>query len=68
MEQDFLRIIVPVVVIGTLIAAAGLALLFLLFRTLGNPQAGKRRQLTLMLSLIAFIFVCCMALFVASFK
>jgi hypothetical protein len=67
-EQEFTRMIVPVLVIGILIAAIGVTILFLAFRAFGTADAGKTRHLKLMAALLVFVLICCIGLFIASFR
>ena len=67
MEAEFQRALIIVAIVGTVIFAAGAAVLFVVFRGVGNAGAGKQKHMTLMLSLVAFIFLCCLGLFIYSF-
>jgi xanthine/uracil permease len=67
-EQEFARMIVPVLVIGTVIAAIGVTILILAFRAFGTADAGKTRHLKLLAALIVFVLVCCIGLFIVSFR
>ena len=60
--------VVPVLIIGALMAAIGVTILVLAFRSFKSADAGKTRHIKLMVSLIAFVFVCCVVLFILSFR
>ena len=54
-------------VAGTLVVAAGTAVLLVIFRRFGGPKAGGQSHLALMFGLIGFIFLACGLLFALSY-
>ena len=52
---------------GLAIFGIGATLLFFMFRTFGDPAAGKRRAV-LMATLVTFVFACCIGFLVLSFR
>ena len=51
---------------GGAVVLVGTAALYVIFRTFGGKQAGSQRHFALMAALVAFLFLCCVALFVMS--
>ena len=68
MESEFARAIIPVMVIGLAIVAAGTLLLYRAFRVMGEGRAAERTHLRLTMALILFLFVCCAIFYVLSLK
>ncbi|HXG58313.1 MAG TPA: hypothetical protein VNL91_04775 [Thermoanaerobaculia bacterium] len=66
-EPDFVTVAVRVMSIGIAIAATGFTLLYLAFRSFALEKKNDERPVMLMLSLAAFVLVCCAALFAWSF-
>jgi hypothetical protein len=60
-DPEFQRALLKVLAVGTGIMAVATTALVLVFR-----QFGKKSHPALVAALIAFIFVCCLALFLAS--
>ncbi|MEO8383012.1 MAG: hypothetical protein ABI779_25365 [Acidobacteriota bacterium] len=52
-----------VLIVGGLIAGIGTVLLVLAFRAFGGTKAGRPSPIALMAALVAFVFACCLALF-----
>lgn len=67
MEPEFQRALIIVALVGTVIFAVGATVLYIVFRGFGREGAGKQKHITLMISLVAFIFVACLGLFLYSF-
>ena len=65
MESEFLRVIIPVLIAGLLIAGIGTALIILVMRGLKH-EGQQRRTLLLAATLLAFIAACCVAFLVLS--
>ena len=63
-EAEFQRALLLTLLIGGAVVAIGATTLFFAFRAFGR---GKKTY-ALLAGLIFFIFVCCAALFVASFR
>ena len=55
-----------VLAVGGLIAGIGTVLLFFAFRAFGGPKAGRAPHLVLIAALVAFVFGCCLLLFVGA--
>ena len=68
MDPEFSRLIIPTLSIGLVIAGIGVSILVLAFRAFGTADSGKKRHLKLMAALLAFVFMCCIGLFIASFQ
>jgi hypothetical protein len=60
-DQEFQAALLKVVAVGTGIMAVATTVLVIIFR-----RFGKKSHPALMAALIAFIFVCCLALFLVS--
>ena len=52
---------------GSIVMAIGTVTLVIIFRKFGEAKAGGRSHNTLIASLIAFILLCCAALFTLSY-
>lgn len=68
MESEFARAIIPVMVIGLLIVAAGTVILFLSFRAMGDGKLAERRHIRVSIALIVFLFLCCGAFYAISLR
>jgi uncharacterized membrane protein len=67
MDPNF-RALIIVLVVGTLIMGIGATALFFIFRAYGSGKAGSTKHTALIVALIAFIFLCCLGLFVLSYR
>jgi hypothetical protein len=67
MDPEFKRALTIVVIVGSIIGAAGYTTLYFIFRAFGTKQAGKSSHVGLMVGLLAFILVTCIALFTLSY-
>ena len=63
MDPEFQRALIVVLIVGGLIAGIGTVLLVLAFRAFGGAKAGRGSHMALMAGLVAFVFACCLALF-----
>jgi hypothetical protein len=54
--------------VGTAIAVLSTAALYFIFRAFGEKGAGGKRHIGLIAGLVAFIFICCFALFALSYR
>ncbi|HEX6642387.1 MAG TPA: hypothetical protein VF215_14805 [Thermoanaerobaculia bacterium] len=68
MDPQSLRVLIIVVIVGSMIVAIGTTGLFLVFRRFGEPQAGGRSHTTLIAALVAFIFLCCLGLVLLAYS
>ena len=68
MEPEFQRALIIVLIVGSLIAGIGTLLLFLAFRAFGGATAGRMPQNAILGGLVAFVFMCCLALFALSYR
>jgi hypothetical protein len=66
-EPEFVKTIVVVLAVGSLIAGIGTLLLFFAFRAFGGATAGRTSHLALIASVVAFVFACCLMLFTAAY-
>jgi len=66
-DPEFKRALTIVLIVGSIIGAAGYIVLYFVFRGFGGKQAGKSSHIGLMAALIAFVFVVCLALFALSY-
>ena len=66
--QEFQRALIVVLAAGSLIAGTGTLLLFLAFRRLGETQAKRASPFALMAGVIAFVFGCCLLLFMLAYR
>lgn len=55
--------IVTVIAVGGLIGSIATAALYLAFRAFGDETRSDRKPVTLIVSLVAFLFACCALLF-----
>ena len=62
------RALIIVLAAGTLIMGIGATTLFVIFRAYGSAKAGGTKQNVLIAGLIGFIFVCCLALLLLSYR
>jgi hypothetical protein len=67
MEPQLQRVLILVVVIGSIIMAIGTVTLVIIFRRYGDAKAGGASHKKLIAALIAFIFLCCLGLFALSY-
>jgi len=63
-EPEFQKALIIVLIAGSLIAGVGTLLLFFAFRAFGGAKAGRTSHLVLIAALVAFVFACCLMLFV----
>ncbi|HEX6177971.1 MAG TPA: hypothetical protein VF057_06400 [Thermoanaerobaculia bacterium] len=68
MDQNFGRTLVVTIVTGLLIGGTGATLLYFAFRAVAEGRAGEKRYIGLAITLIAFVFICCAAIFFVSFR
>lgn len=61
-EKEFQRALIIVLLGGSAVVAIGTGVLYLAFR-----RVGRRSHFVLMGALVAFLFVCCAALFALAF-
>jgi hypothetical protein len=54
---------VLIIGVGTLVVAIGVAILFLAFRTIDNEATSGRRRMGIAAGMLAFIIICCGALY-----
>jgi hypothetical protein len=62
-DAEFQRALTIVLIAGTAIVAIGTTVLFLAFRSFG-----KKSNLGLIAAVIAFVFICCVALLLLSYS
>jgi hypothetical protein len=62
-EPEFQRALIVVLIAGSLIAGTGTVLLVFAFRAFGGAKAGRGSHIALMAGLVAFVFACCLGLF-----
>jgi hypothetical protein len=67
MDAEFQRAVGIVLVAGSLIGGAGALALVLIFRRFGGAAAGGATHIALMVALIAFVLISCLALFALSY-
>jgi hypothetical protein len=58
--------LISVLVGGSAVVVIATAVLYVVFRKFGGKQAGSQGHFALMAALVAFLFLCCFALFVLS--
>ncbi|HEX8411019.1 MAG TPA: hypothetical protein VF883_19305 [Thermoanaerobaculia bacterium] len=63
-EPEFQRALLVVLVAGTVVVGIGATVLFLAFR---GAQKGRSMHMGLIGGLVAFVFLCCLALFALSY-
>lgn len=63
MDPEFQRALIVVLGVGSLIAGIGTVLLFFAFRAFGGAKAGRAPHIALIAGLVAFVFACCLLLF-----
>lgn len=63
MDPEFQRALITVLIAGSLIAGIGTVLLVFAFRAFGGTKPGRPSPVALMAGLVAFVFACCLALF-----
>ena len=68
MEEEFIRPLVIIMGVGFAIAAIGSTLVFLAFRTYGDPGSTDRRKGLVLGALIAFVALCCVTMLLFSFR
>lgn len=68
MESEFARVIIPVLIIGLLIAAGGTAMIILIMRAMAEGESGQKRQILLSIALLALVFLFSAIFFVISFR
>lgn len=61
-DSNFIRVMALVIGIGTVVIAIAGTLLYFVFRSFEDPHGSKRRYV-LFGGLLAFIFLCCGALY-----
>jgi hypothetical protein len=66
-DPEFQRALTIVLIAGGAIGVIGAAVLFFAFRLFAGREAGGRKHIAVLASLIAFIFVCCFVLFILSY-
>jgi hypothetical protein len=66
--QEFQRALIIVLGAGSLIAGTGTLLLFLAFRRLDETKARRASPFALMGGVIAFVFGCCLLLFMLAYR
>jgi hypothetical protein len=57
-----------VLAVASLIAGIGTLLLFFAFRAFGGATAGRTSHMALIASVIAFVFGCCLVLFISAYR
>lgn len=62
-DPEFQKALTIVLAVGLGIAAVGTIVLFFVFRAFGEKGAGGSSHVGLIGALIAFVFICCVALF-----
>ena len=68
MESEFARAIIPVMLIGFAIVAAGTFLLYRTFRAMGEGKAAERSHVRMTVVLVIFLFVCCGVFYALSLR
>lgn len=63
MDPEFQRALITVVIVGSIIAIVGTAVLYFAFRAFGGPKPGGQRHVGLIIALLGFIALCSFALF-----
>lgn len=66
MDPEFQRALTIVLIAGGAIGIIGAAVLFFAFRLFAGKEAGGRKHIAVLGALVAFIFVCCLVLFLLS--
>lgn len=67
MDPEFKRVVLVVMVAGTIVGGIGATALYFVFRAFGGKKAGDSSHFGLIAALIAFVFACCVLLFLLSY-
>ena len=67
MDPEFQRALTIVLVVGLVIAGAGAAALFVVFRRFAAKDAGSNTHVGIIAALVLGVLACCAALFAWSF-
>lgn len=67
MEADFQRVLWPVLIAGSVIAAIGVTTLVFIFRAFASKQPTSS-HIVLMAALSVFVLLCCVGLFVLAYS
>ena len=68
MDSEFQRALIVVLGVGSLIAGIGTLLLFFAFRAFGGAKSGRTAHLALIGGVVAFVFACCLLLFLFAYR
>lgn len=67
MDSEFQRLLLLVLVAGSLIGGIGAVALFYVFRAFGGAKAGGAAHMTLIAGLVSFVLGCCALLFALAY-
>jgi hypothetical protein len=67
MDPEFRKVLTIVLIVGSLVMAAGTLLLFVVFRAFGGKTPGNSSHFGLMAALFGFVFACCLGLLLLSY-
>jgi uncharacterized membrane protein len=67
MDPEFQRILIVVLIAGTVVFGAGATVLYFVFRAFGGKQPGSSSHFGLIAALVGFVFACCVLLFLLSY-
>jgi hypothetical protein len=68
MDPASQRALILVLVVGTIVMAIATTALVIIFRRFGGAKAGGTSHKTLIVALLTFVFLCCLALFALSYS
>jgi hypothetical protein len=68
MDPASQRALILVLVIGSIVMAIATTALVIIFRGYGGAKAGGTSHKTLIVALLTFVFLCCLALFTLSYR
>lgn len=67
MDPEFQRVLFPVLIVGFVVAAIGTTAIVLIFRGFASKQPTSS-HIVLMVALSVFVMLCCVGLFVLSYR
>jgi len=67
MDPEFQKILTIVLIVGSVVIAAGTLLLFVVFRAFGGKTPGSSTHFALIAALLGFVFACCLGLLLLSY-
>ena len=68
MDPASQRALIIVLVVGIVVMAIATTTLVIIFRGFGGAKAGGTKHRALMVALLTFVFLCCLALFALSYS